>query len=547
MSIRFDSLFTMERWRKEFHFRVINNIVTHFGGHVLYRMSDSAAIKSADKYCPNPIVWPKYYVLNSCLLQYGPSWAMVFIEKNDVSSAQQGHRPFLGRRWPPRSVRRSAVLVREPTSISLSSATKTCPVRKGSQTCPPVILDQLANRMDFAVPVGLVYRVGVGSDLSLNAFANLFQSVHLRSRFLGGSVKDTARPRFTRTGMQFESNPDRDFSTNRRLIPLHYIDTTFFLATPLAFQSVTVSSFITGGPLFGCVAMEDQVEDDIIHDQVATVAGTLEMNPHLREGRVENHLGETTPSSPDRDSNLDLPVLSSRAQHDKRVSQLRHRGGSLLTRISAWCRPTYKSSLLTTISRMKRSSKHATNCAAPDVPMKKASNALIGQYGLPFAYADIINIFSKHNESCNAGLTTLLFLDQDPKDRWLGRMIRYNGFIGLNIAVCLSRINKTVLRCDAWFEMNYLPKLLVRYPWVTASSVVSEAVKNTASYYPFGLYALSTNYDNGLGIGKVELEEVNPHLRGGRVEKHLGKATPSSPDRYSNLNLPVLSSRAQHD
>nr|CAD7426912.1 unnamed protein product [Timema monikensis] len=33
------------------------------------------------------------------------------------------------------------------------------------------------------------------------------------------------------------------------------------------------------------------------------------------------------PSSPDRDSNLDLPVLSSQSQHDKRVSQLRHRGG----------------------------------------------------------------------------------------------------------------------------------------------------------------------------------------------------------------------------
>nr|CAD7200280.1 unnamed protein product [Timema douglasi] len=52
-----------------------------------------------------------------------------------------------------------------------------------------------------------------------------------------------------------------------------------------------------------------------------------EVNPHLRGGRVENHLGKATPSSPDRDSNLDLPVLSSRAQHDKRVSQLRHRGG----------------------------------------------------------------------------------------------------------------------------------------------------------------------------------------------------------------------------
>nr|CAD7399911.1 unnamed protein product [Timema poppensis] len=52
-----------------------------------------------------------------------------------------------------------------------------------------------------------------------------------------------------------------------------------------------------------------------------------EVNPHLRGRRVENHLGKTPPSSPDRDSNLDLPVLSSRAQHDKRVSQLRRRGG----------------------------------------------------------------------------------------------------------------------------------------------------------------------------------------------------------------------------
>nr|CAD7572337.1 unnamed protein product [Timema californicum] len=48
-------------------------------------------------------------------------------------------------------------------------------------------------------------------------------------------------------------------------------------------------------------------------------------------------------------------------------------------------------------------------------------------------------------------------------------------------------------------------------------------------------------------IGKVELEEVNPHLRGGRVENHLGKTTSSSPDRDSNLDLPVLSSRALHD
>nr|CAD7194054.1 unnamed protein product [Timema douglasi] len=44
-----------------------------------------------------------------------------------------------------------------------------------------------------------------------------------------------------------------------------------------------------------------------------------------------------------------------------------------------------------------------------------------------------------------------------------------------------------------------------------------------------------------------ELEEVNPHLRGGRVENYSGKTSPSSPDRDSNLDLPVLSSRAQHD
>nr|CAD7409196.1 unnamed protein product [Timema cristinae] len=75
----------------------------------------------------------------------------------------------------------------------------------------------------------------------------------------------------------------------------------------------------------------------------------------------------------------------------------------------------------------------------------------------------------------------------------------------------------------------------------------NESSNLTASYYPFGLYALRTNYANGLGIGKVKLEEVNPYLRGGRVENHLGKNPVSSPDRDSNLDLPVLSSRAQHD
>ncbi|CAG2056992.1 unnamed protein product [Timema podura] len=48
-------------------------------------------------------------------------------------------------------------------------------------------------------------------------------------------------------------------------------------------------------------------------------------------------------------------------------------------------------------------------------------------------------------------------------------------------------------------------------------------------------------------LGRLNLKEVNPHLRGGRVENHLGKTTSSSPDRGLNLDLPVLGGRAQHD
>nr|CAD7203505.1 unnamed protein product [Timema douglasi] len=72
-----------------------------------------------------------------------------------------------------------------------------------------------------------------------------------------------------------------------------------------------------------------------------------EVNPHLRGGKVENHLGKTTPNSPDRDSNLDLPVLSSRAQHDKRVSQLRHLGGLDYTRELATLALCFNSLIIT--------------------------------------------------------------------------------------------------------------------------------------------------------------------------------------------------------
>nr|CAD7429607.1 unnamed protein product [Timema monikensis] len=48
-------------------------------------------------------------------------------------------------------------------------------------------------------------------------------------------------------------------------------------------------------------------------------------------------------------------------------------------------------------------------------------------------------------------------------------------------------------------------------------------------------------------LGRLNLEEVNLHLRGGRMENHLGNTNPISPDRDSDLDLPVLGSRAQHE
>nr|CAD7259991.1 unnamed protein product [Timema shepardi] len=47
----------------------------------------------------------------------------------------------------------------------------------------------------------------------------------------------------------------------------------------------------------------------LVLDWIAGDDRVKEVNPHLCGGRGENHLGKTTPSSPDSDSNLDLPVL----------------------------------------------------------------------------------------------------------------------------------------------------------------------------------------------------------------------------------------------
>nr|CAD7199620.1 unnamed protein product [Timema douglasi] len=97
-----------------------------------------------------------------------------------------------------------------------------------------------------------------------------------------------------------------------------------------------------------------------------------------------------------------------------------------------------------------------------------------------------------------------------------------------NVELTLQNKNRSQ---DPWNRATML--LPLSYPGIIPCS-------STASYYPFGLYALCTNYANGLGIGKVEIEEVNPHLRGGRVENHLGNTSTVHPTEIRTSISPFL-------
>nr|CAD7442723.1 unnamed protein product [Timema bartmani] len=67
----------------------------------------------------------------------------------------------------------------------------------------------------------------------------------------------------------------------------------------------------------GCISVLDYDEEYIVtFPNGYGRFNTEEVNPHLSGGRVENHLGKKTFSSPEQDSNLNLPVLGSLAQHE---------------------------------------------------------------------------------------------------------------------------------------------------------------------------------------------------------------------------------------
>nr|CAD7592197.1 unnamed protein product [Timema genevievae] len=194
-----------------------------------------------------------------------------------------------------------------------------------------------------------------------------------------------------------------------------------------------------------------------------------EVNPHLRGGRVENHLGKTTPSSLDRDSNLNLPVLGGLAQHDWHVSQLRHRASETmlepaLNSHQAWATPH---NLLQTLNKLVM---------------------------MAFCVCDV---YGHTGRQVKNGPT--LFVKAVRQILKFGIGILANGQFGVwdGFVKDLPSQAKGVGGGDP-----PLAKVRVRE------------------------------------LGGLNLEEVNPHLRGGRVENHLGKTTPHSPDRDSNLVSP---------
>nr|CAD7264347.1 unnamed protein product [Timema shepardi] len=108
--------------------------------------------------------------------------------------------------------------------------------------------------------------------------------------------------------------------------------------------------------------------------------------------------------------------------------------------------------------------------------------------------------------------------------------------------VCLTRVApRVMLKTD---EIHPLILNLNRYVQLAMDcSDVHSSPCGTASYYLFGLYALSTNCANCLGIGKIELEEVNPNLHGRRVENHLVN-TPPLPVHPTEIRTSISPSSA---
>nr|CAD7201273.1 unnamed protein product [Timema douglasi] len=256
-----------------------------------------------------------------------------------------------------------------------------------------------------------------------------------------------------------------------------------------------------------------------------------EVNPHLRGGRVEYNLRKSTPSSPDQDSNLDLPFLSSRAQHDKSVSQLRHRGGTA----------SYYPFRLYALS-----TNYANGLGFGKVELEEVNPHLRG--GRVENHLGKTTLSSPDRDS-NLDLPALS--SRAKHDSRVSQLRHRGSAVTLSAVFGDPRCSRRIIVADTikiYSEGVTLNVHQDHMDLIMDHRLLALEGNHRAQGTGFKIVrGVASGISRARRIGKVALKEVNTQLRGGRVENHLGKTTPSSPDRDSNHDLPVLSSRAQHD
>nr|CAD7462530.1 unnamed protein product [Timema tahoe] len=86
-----------------------------------------------------------------------------------------------------------------------------------------------------------------------------------------------------------------------------------------------------------------------------------------------------------------------------------------------------------------------------------------------------------------------------------------------------------------------------------ATTPARNTVISSSSSFPNGAYSGSISASGAgggqviYGRGKLSLENVCPHSRGGRVENHFGKITLGARDKDFNPDLPVIGILVQHE
>nr|CAD7399623.1 unnamed protein product [Timema poppensis] len=224
-----------------------------------------------------------------------------------------------------------------------------------------------------------------------------------------------------------------------------------------------------------------------------------ELNTHLRRGKVEEHLVKIHPRSPDRDSNLHLPILGSLAQH--KTSALANYSTELAV---------------------------SSGSASPTPPPHSSTSTLPATSSSTTAVTSSAPVARPGSPPTTPGAPP-------PRCCETGRPIYTDPLTGQTVCSCQYDLLSYQRLASAGVGAAGIPAL---------SMYSAPYADGMAAYFP----ALGAD-QAPFYTATVELEEVNPHLRGGREKNPFRNHHHplSLPDRDSNLDLPILSSRAQHD